>query len=84
MILINDDDADDIYIYYDEVCVCLSVTKNDHFRTEHRRCKARRPFWPGDDDDDVDDDVDADDDVDGDDDDVDDDDVDDDDEDVDD
>ena len=71
MILINDDDADDIYIYYDEVCVCLSVTKNDHFRTEHRRCKARRPFWPGDDDDDVDDYVDDDDDVDGNDDDVD-------------
>ena len=20
-----------IYIYYDEVCVCVSVTKNDHF-----------------------------------------------------
>ena len=66
------------YIYYDELCVCLSVTKNDHFRTEHQRCKARRPFWPGDDDDDVDDYGDDEDDVDGDDDDVDEDDVDDD------
>ena len=29
LLLSNDDDDDDIY--YDEVCVCLCVTKNHHF-----------------------------------------------------
>ena len=27
----DDDDDNDDYIYYDEVSVCLSVTKNHHF-----------------------------------------------------
>ena len=27
----DDDDDDDDDIYYDAVCVCLSVTKNHHF-----------------------------------------------------
>ena len=33
-----------IYIYYDEVCVCLSVTKNDHFRTELGSAKQETRF----------------------------------------
>ena len=33
-----------IYIYYDEVCVCLSVTKNDHFRAELGSAKQETRF----------------------------------------
>ena len=36
-----------VHIYYDEVSVCLSVTKNDHLlsaRAERQRRKARRPL----------------------------------------
>ena len=51
-------------MYYDEVRVCLCVTKNHHFlfaRAERWRRKERRPLgrlWPSDHDDDHDDDLD--------------------------
>ena len=33
-----------IYIYYDEVCVCVFVTKNEHFRAERQRREVSRPL----------------------------------------
>ena len=36
------DDDDDTYIMYDEVFVCLCVTKNEHFRAERLRREVRR------------------------------------------
>ena len=43
------------YIYYDEVCVCLSrKITTSHFRAERRRREVSRLLWPSDDDDDVD------------------------------
>ena len=44
-----------IYIYYDEVCVCLSrKITTSHFRAERQRREVSRLLWPSDDDDDVD------------------------------
>ena len=37
-------DDDDIYIMTECLSVCLSVTKNDHFRAERRRREVSHPL----------------------------------------